>query len=185
MRSLLLRLSRQSSRQLLLALWVALLCSYALTAVLPPWISQPLATAVPLVALFGYPLLVVFGLPIEYTTPLARRISLAALAVMVLTCALSADDPSRFPSAAQHPTLRLLGGALALLLFSPFYFATHALGEARRSLGRYKPLDSLGTFLSLMYFPFGGVVFVQRTVREVIERGALNDDGSTPHAGPV
>jgi hypothetical protein len=164
---------------------VALFCSYALTAALPPWISLPLATAVAFVALFGYPLLVVFGLPTEYTTPLARRLSLAAFAVMMATCVLSIADPSRFPSVAQHPALRILGGALTLLLFLPFYLATHALGEARRRLGRYKPLDSLGTFLSLMYFPFGGVVFVQRTVRDVIERGAPNSEGSIPNGDSV
>jgi hypothetical protein len=140
---------------------------------------------VPLAALLGYPLVIVFGLPSEYTTPLARRVCFAALAVMVLVCVLSSDDPSQFPRAAQNPAVRILGSVLTLLLFSPFYFATHALGEARRSLGRYKPMDSLGTFLSLLYLPFGGVVFVQRTVRDVVGRGTLGDDGSTRHADAV
>lgn len=101
--------------------------------------------------------------------------STLSLMLLALVCVASGLDSFT----AQTPEVSIFGvilGALAgATLFAPFFIATHVLGEARRALGVYKPLDSIGAWVSLLYFGFGGVFFIRRTVLAVAESLAKED----------
>jgi hypothetical protein len=84
------------------------------------------------------------------------------------------------PEAVETWPGRLLGLVFAFFLFSPFFVATHVIGQARRELGVFKPLDSIGAWFALFYFGFGGVFFLHRKVSsaaEMVVTGRCTDKG--------
>jgi hypothetical protein len=173
MSPLLLWLARKSPLFLLATLWVALLASEVSVTVLPAWASQPLITFVTLLAVLGYPLTIVFGSPRLYSTPPTRYLAFASLAIAVVACVGTGLDASGQAATDSTFGKSLLGGVLSIILLSPLVLATRVLSNARRALGSYRPLDSIGTFLSLFYFVFGGAVFAQRRLREVVNSAAI------------
>jgi hypothetical protein len=69
----------------------------------------------------------------------------------------------------------IIGVPIDVLVFAPFFVATHVLGQARRSLGLYKPFDSIGACVSLFFFPFGGVFFLHRNVASAVQSLRTSD----------
>jgi len=133
------------------------------------------------IAFFGYPFTIIFGFPAPYSTIASRRVSSLALCVLILTCIASAVATSvHYEISGVLGTL--LGLPLVALLFSPFFIATHVLGEARRALRSYKPTDSIGAWFALLYFPFGGVFFLHRTVAAAAASILGERGGGLPHA---
>ena len=169
-------LSRQRSWQVFAAV-VAIVCVTApLGAPSTPPLLRVLSAGIGAVVMLGYPLLVIFGFPAPYSTPLRRQIALgsgALLCVVVLTMALAPATSLTAPEWWQAA----LGLPLVSLLYAPFFLATSVVGDARRALGRYLLGDCIGTWICLFSYPLFGVFFIQRTVASVLV--ALDAQGSS------
>jgi hypothetical protein len=170
MTDLLLWVSRKSSLFVLAMVWALALAGALFVNVQFPWPVRLVGTVLGIFVLFGYPLLIIFGFPARYSTVISRGVSIAAvLTVVAAYIASIAGSPTSQPESVSGIQY-VLGFLFGLFIFSPFVIATHVLGEARRSLGVYKPLDSIGAFTALLYFAFGGVFFVRAKVSEAVER---------------
>jgi hypothetical protein len=160
----LLWLSRRSSLSVLALTWAVYLVGSLLTFVQLPWPLRGLGAAIASMLIFGYPFLIIFGFPPPHSSARSRRISAVSLMVLVVGCVVSPIAFPATPGAQASWPQALLAVPLVALIFSPFFIATHVLGEARRALGVYKPLDSLGAWICLFWFGFGGVFFLHRSV---------------------
>jgi hypothetical protein len=118
---------------------------------------------------FGYPFLRIFGFPAFYSPKASRLVSLLALLAIATVYIASANGPTITQDTSPTWLLTLFGGAFAGLVFSPFIVATYVLGKARRALGVYKAFDSIGMWIALLCFAFGGVFFVRRNVLSAAE----------------
>jgi hypothetical protein len=121
--------------------------------------------------LFGYPFLLIFGFPAPYSTKAARQLSILSLSVLGLICIASLTfNPLAPENQITGSWIKLvIGIPVDVLVFAPLFVATHILGQARRSLGVYKPLDSIGAWVSLFFFAFGGVFFLHRNVASAVQ----------------
>jgi hypothetical protein len=119
--------------------------------------------------IFGYPFVLVFGFPAPYSSVTSRRVSILAILAVVTACVASVADIHSAHQAVDTWPGRLFGLLFGVLIFSPFFVATHVLGQARRAFGVYKPFDSIGAWISLVYFGLGGVFFVHRIVADATE----------------
>lgn len=118
--------------------------------------------------LFGYPLLIIFGFPEPYSTLVRRRIALAgAVLLLVALLAVSLGAPQSRPEMPDWLGA-VLGFPFVILLYAPFFIATSVIDDARRALGKYKPLDCIITWLCVVTYPALGVFFIQRTVAPVL-----------------
>ena len=169
MSRVLLWLCRKSSGYVFALTWLVFLAGATLTT---SWLPVPIRAFGALmgtIVLFGYPFVLIFGFPAPYSTDISRRVSNLAVLVIIAACIAAAIDPHSHYEIPMSWPGALLGVPLAVLLFSPFFVATHVLGEARRALGSYKPTDSIGAWVALFYFAFGGVFFLHRTVAATAE----------------
>jgi hypothetical protein len=160
-------LTRKSALSIFIALWFAVLLAWATTWVMPMWITRTLKAAVDFAALIGYPLVVILGLPTQSTSRAIRVVSFASLLVAAVCSGASGftGDTIVFPDGN---AASIVGAVVVLLIFAPFFIATHVIGNARRALGQYKPLDFLWTWLELYAFALGGVFFVHRAVASIV-----------------
>jgi hypothetical protein len=110
-----------------------------------------------------------FRISTPYSSVAGRRTSILSALAVVTVCVASVVNWHTAPGAVDTWLGRLFGLMFALLIFSPFFIATHVLGEARRTLGVYKHLDSIVAWVSLFYFGFGGVFFLHRSVANAAE----------------
>jgi hypothetical protein len=131
---------------------------------------------------FGYPILVIFGFPARYSTPLRRRIALCSGMLLCVLASAAALAPSPHP---QMPDwLRVTFGLpLTALLFAPFFIATGVIGDARRAVGQYLIGDCISTWLCVFTYPLFGVFFVQRRVAAAL--AALDATPPTAHGRAV
>jgi hypothetical protein len=138
-----------------------------------PWPVRAVGAVLSTIIIFGYPFVIIFGFPAPYSSVMSRRISILSVLAAITVCVASVIDLHTAPDALNTWPGRLFGLFFGVLIFSPFFVATHVLGEARRALGAYKPLDSLGAWVSLFYFGFGGVFFLHRSVASAAESVAI------------
>jgi hypothetical protein len=178
----LIRLCRESSLSIFAVMWVLILAGAALDAHGLPSAVRALGAAMGTVVIFGYAFLIIFGFPAPYSSDTSRRVSLLAVAVLAALCIASSIDFGQRRSTAMPWLLQLLAAPLVILVFSPLFIATHVLGEARRALKTYKPLDSLGAWIALFYFAFGGVFFLHRTVATTVEALCADHHSGSGHA---
>ena len=186
MSHILLWLSRRSSLSVLALTWAVYVVGSFLTFVQLPWPLRGLGAAIASTFIFGYPFLIIFGFPSPHSSARSRRISAVALMVLVVGCVVSPIAFPAKPLAQASWPQAVLGVPLVALIFSPFFIATHVLGEVRRALGVYKPLDSLGAWICLFWFGFGGVFFLHRSVASAATSilGPHSEEGGT-HANAV
>jgi hypothetical protein len=120
---------------------------------------------------FGYPFLLIFGFPAPYSSKITRRFSIVSLAVLSLICiASSIESPWMDEDPITTSWVKItIAVPVQVIVFAPFFVATHVLGEVRRSLGIYKPFDSIGACISLFFFPFGGMFFLHRSVASAVQ----------------
>jgi len=174
-------LSRKSSVYIFALMWAALLAGVTLSELNLPSPLRAAGAATVITILYGYPFAIIFGFPSPYSTAVSRRVSGLAALVLLAACSVAAIAPT-----AHYETSGVLGNLLGLLLgalvFSPFFIATHVLGEARRALGSYQPTDSIGAWIALFYFPFGGVFFLHRTVAVTAEAVRARASAGERHA---
>jgi hypothetical protein len=143
-----------------------------------PWPLRAAGVALSTTTIFGYPFVIVFGFPAPYSSVTSRRVSILAVVAAVTACIASVIDIRLAPEVVDTWPGRVFGFLFGVLIFSPFFVATHVLGQARRALGVYKPLDSISAWISLFYFGLGGVFFLHRTVAnaaETVVAGASTD----------
>jgi hypothetical protein len=136
-------------------------------------VGAAISTSIP----FGYSFLLIFGFPAPYSSRTTRRFSILSLSILGLICIASSIDSlsmNENPITTQWIKV-IIGVPIEVIVFAPFFVATHVLGEARRSLGTYKPLDSIGACLSLFLFPFGGVFFLHRNVASAVQSLPITD----------
>ena len=177
MTRILLWLSRKPSLLIFVMVWACLLVGAILSNDRQPWIARAIgATAIAAVT-FGYPFLIVFGFPARYSGKASRLVSLLALIVIGAAYIASANGPTIAHEGLPAWLLMFLGGTFAGLIFSPFIVASHVLGKVRRELEVYKPFDSIGMWLGLLCFAFGGVFFIRRGVLSAAE-SVIALDGS-------
>jgi hypothetical protein len=169
MRSILLWLSRKSSSYVFALAWAVILVDSLFSLVPQLRLMRFAATLLGLAVMFGYPFIIVFGFPRPYSGQKSRVTSFLALLVLIGACVTSVVDPSAISPAPVSWMGALAGIPLVALIFSPFFVATHVLAEARRELRVYKPLDSIGAWISLFYFAFGGVFFVHPKISTALE----------------
>jgi hypothetical protein len=174
---ILLWLSRKPSLLIFVMAWTCLLVGAILSNDRQPWLARMIGTVAIAAVTFGYPFLIIFGFPAFYSGKASRLASLLALLVIAGAYIASANGPTIAHDTSPAWLLTLLGGALAGLIFSPFIVATHVLGKARRELEVYKAFDSIGMWLALLCFAFGGVFFVRRSVLSAAE-SVIALDGS-------
>lgn len=164
MPSVLLWFSRRSSGSIFAVTCVALLIGTVLDIDRLPWPARAAGAVLSTTIFFGYPFVIVFGFPATYSSVTSRRILALSALVLVILCVGSVIDPHSTHEAVVTWPGRLLGLLFGVLAISPFFIATHVLGEVRRVQGVYKPLDSIGAWFSLIYFGIGGVFFLHRSV---------------------
>ena len=165
----LLWLSRKSPVSIFAVTWAVFLFGVVLNGNQLPWPVRAIGAVLSTTIIFGYPFVIIFGFPPPYSNVTSRRISILSVLAVVTVCVASVINWHTTPEAIDTWLGRLLGLIFALLLFSPFFVATHVLGEARRALGVYRHLDSFGAWVSLFYFGFGGVFFLHRSVANAAE----------------
>jgi hypothetical protein len=174
----LLWLSRKSSGSIFAMVWVIFLIGTVLNINRLPWPARAVGAVLGIAIIFGYPFLIIFGFPAPYSSKTSRRVSILSGLVLIAACVASVIDRHAMPDASATWLRTLLGVPLGVLVFSPFFVATHVLGEARRALGVYKPLDSIGAWVSLLYFGFGGVFFLHRSVAQSVAATRGMDKGN-------
>ena len=173
-------LSRRSPASIFAVTLAALVLGTVLGLDRFPWPLRTAGAALSTTIIFGYPFVIVFGFPAPYSSVISRRVSILAILVVVTACIASVIDIHSAPKAVDTWPGRLFGLLFGVLIFSPFFVAIHVLGQARRALGVYKPLDSIGAWISLVYFGLGGVFFLHRIVADAAETvvaGAGTDKG--------
>jgi hypothetical protein len=174
----LLWLSRRSPVSIFAMTWTVFLLGVYLNGNQLPWPARAVGAVLSTTIIFGYPFVIIFGFPAPYSSVASRRASILSVLAVVTVCVASVVHWHTAPEAVDTWLGRLLGLIFALLLFSPFFVATHVLGEARRTLGVYKHLDAIGAWVSLFYFVFGGVFFLHRHVasaaQSVITEGRVD-----------
>ncbi len=55
-----------------------------------------------------------------------------------------------------------------IVIFAPFFLATAALNDLRKSVGVQQEFDSLPNFLAFYFWLFGGVFYVHRQVQAAL-----------------
>jgi hypothetical protein len=173
-------LSRKSAASIFAVTLAALVLGTFLNLDRFPWPVRTIGAVLSTAIIFGYPFVIVFGFPAPYSSVTSRRVSILAVIAVVTACVASVIDIHAAPEAVDTWSGRLVGLLFGVLIFSPFFFATHVLGQARRALGVYKPLDSIGAWISLFYFGLGGVFFLHRKVAsaaETLVAGRRTDNG--------
>jgi hypothetical protein len=148
---------------------IVFLLGVVLNASQLPWPARAVGAVLSAAIIFGYPFVIIFGFPAPYSSVVSRRTSIVSVLAVVTVCVASVVNWHTAPEAVDTWLGRLFGLIFALLLFAPFFVATHVLGEARRTLGVYKHLDSIAAWVSLFYFGFGGVFFLHRSVANAAE----------------
>jgi hypothetical protein len=178
MGALLRRLSRQHAWQVFAAALILSLLSAPLRASPTHPLLFLLSSALGAVLMFVYPILIIFGFPPPYSTPLRRRIAFISAGLL---CAV-------IFSAALLPTAHLglpdwlrvsLQLPLTVILLAPFFIATGVVDDARRALGQYRLGDCIGTWLCIFSYPLVGVFFLQNRVAAVLV--ALDAKGLPAH----
>jgi hypothetical protein len=177
MSNTLLWFSRRSSSAVFAMIWVMIVLGWILDRAGLPVPVRAVGTAISTMILFGYPFLLILGFPAPYSSKTTRRFSILSLSVLGLICiASSIDSLSMNENPITTPWIKfIIGVPIEVLVFAPFFVATHVLGEARRSLGTYKPFDSIGACVSLFFFPFGGVFFLHRSVASAVQSLPISD----------
>jgi|ERR1700733_2399559 len=173
-------LSRKSAASIFAVTLAALVLGTVLGLDRFPWPLRAAGAVLSTTVIFGYPFVLVFGFPAPYSSVTSRRISILAILAVVTACIASVTDIHSAPQAVDTWPGRLCGLLFGALIFSPFFVATHVLGQVRRALGAYKPLDSIGAWISLVYFGLGGVFFLHHIVAnatETVLAGASTDKG--------
>jgi hypothetical protein len=158
MSSVLLWLSHKSSRYVFALAWVAIIVDLLFSLVSHLWPMRFASALLGVAVMFGYPFIIIVGFPAPYSSQASRVTSILALLVLFGACVASAVEPSATPILPEPWIGTVISIPLVALLFSPFFVAAHILGESRRALRVYKPLDSLGAWVSLFYFAQGGSV---------------------------
>ena len=119
----------------------------------------------------GCPIIILLGLPRQSVSRSILRISVAcAICDCFLLTAAFATSIVPNVVIASGSVAQLLGAVFVLGAFLPFLLATHVVDEASRSVGVYKPLDFIPTFLSIYGFIFGGVFYIRKRLRLILER---------------
>jgi len=162
-------LSRKSAASIFAVTLAALFLGTVLGLYRFPWPVRAAGAVLSTTIIFGYPFVLVFGFPAPYSSVTSRRVSILAILAVVIACIASVIDIQSAPQAVDTWLGRVFGLLFGVLIFSPFFVATHVLGQARRALGVYKPFDSIGAWISLVYFGLGGVFFLHRIVASATE----------------
>jgi hypothetical protein len=171
-------LSRKSAASIFAVTLAALLLGSVLNIDRFPLPVRAVGAVLSATIIFGYPFVIVFGFPAPYSSIISRRISIVAVIAVVIACVALVIDVKAAPGAVETWPRRLLGLLFAFFLFSPFFVATHVLGQTRRGLGLYKPLDSIGAWIALFYFGLGGVFFLHRKVASAAEIAVITERGT-------
>ena len=171
MANILLWFSRRSSGAVFAMIWAVILLGWILDRAGLPVPLRAVGAGISTMILFGYPFLLIFGFPAPYSSKTTRRFSILSLSILGLICIASSTDSL---SMNENPITTwwikiIIGVPINVLVFAPFFVATHVLGQVRRSLGLYKPFDSIGACVSLFFFPFGGVFFLHRNVASAVQ----------------
>lgn len=171
MDKILLWFSRKSSSAVFAMIWAMILLGWILDHVGLPVPLRAVGAAITTMVLFGYPFLLIFGFPAPYSSKTTRRFSILSLSISGLICiASSIDSLSMNGTSIATGWIKIIVGVpIDVLVFAPFFVATHVLGQARRSLGLYKSFDSIGACVSLFFFPIGGVFFLHRNVALAVQ----------------
>jgi hypothetical protein len=123
-----------------------------------------LAGVLGMLILFGFPLLIIFGIPEPYSTVLRRRITIVPITILGIAI-LSASVPVLSRPVAVPDWARItIELPLIALIYAPFFIATSVLGDARRAIGQYKFGDCIGTWICVFSYWAFGVFFVQKSV---------------------
>jgi hypothetical protein len=162
-------LSRKSAASIFGVTSAALFVGILLNVERSLWLTHAVGAALSTIAIFGYPFVIIFGFPAPYSSVTSRRVSILAVLAALTACIASVIDIHATANAVDSWPARLFGLLFATLIFSPFFVATHVLGQVRRALGVYKPFDSIGAFISMLYFGLGGVFFLHRSVASPAE----------------
>ena len=171
MSSTLLWFSRRSSSAVFAMIWAMILLGWMLERAGSPVPLRALGATISAMIVFGYPFLLIFGFPAPYSSKITRRFSIVSLAVLSLICiASSIESPWMDEDPITTSWVKItIAVPVQVIVFAPFFVATHVLGEVRRSLGIYKPFDSIGACISLFFFPFGGMFFLHRSVASAVQ----------------
>jgi hypothetical protein len=182
MSSALLWFSRKSPSAVFAMIWAMILLGWILDSAGPSPIFRSVGAVISTTIFFGYPFLLIFGFPAQYSSRAARRLSILSLSVLGLIYIASLMyDPSAPENQITGSWIKfIIGVPIDVLVFAPFFVPSHILGQARRSLGVYKPLDSIGAWVSLFFCAFGGVFFLHRNVASAVQSLADLGQVSTP-----
>ncbi|MBS0376740.1 MAG: hypothetical protein JSR73_19360 [Proteobacteria bacterium] len=169
MEALLRYFEARPARVVLLWLWTLIIPGVVLSRTLPWPYSESIDDFVKFTTLLGYPQLIIFGLPEPALSRPFQWIARASFALQVAVVVVSLFSTPGPASPVEGVLGQLLGAVGGVLIVSPLFLATSALGAARRRLGLYKPFDFVGTFVALAYLPLGGLVPLRRLLRPVLE----------------
>jgi hypothetical protein len=161
---LLMRLCELTPARLILGVWFVLFLIAFVQSRFPHPFIAALGLVGALLAMFGYSIIVVLGLPGHAGRVARGTVRGSALAFVVLALLVGLARMGRY-DLGQPGVLQAI---VTAFVFAPTFIATHVLGNARRAAGFYKPTDFIGTWLALHMFAFGGAWWAHRQVRAVV-----------------
>jgi hypothetical protein len=139
---------------------------------------EGVAAAAAFSLIVGYPYVLILGLPVGIVRPSIKtttRWLLVGFVGFALTLAVALPFyPKGYETPMNPQTLRewleLLFAMLSLaVVFPPFFFGAAALNDARRYMRQSPPSASISNFLALYFGIAGGLLYVHRRVREVLD----------------
>ena len=147
-------------------------------------VLRGLGPAVGLLFICGYPYLVILGLPDGVVRirvkSWARFLFIGFLGLLILLAVLAPFFPEGYATPLAPQTVRewlelLLGVAVDVVVFGPFFLGSAALNDSRRAMKQDPTLESFTNFIALYFGIFGGLIYVHGRVRECCLTGVGAD----------
>jgi hypothetical protein len=164
-------------RKLFLSWWAAMILLSLLSLIRA---LEGIAIAAALCLIVGYPYVLILGLPVGVVRPLIKSIArwlLVGFVGVVLTLAVAIPfltEEYKTPTSPQsgREWLEWSFGLLSVaVIFLPFFLGAAALNDTRRYMRQDPTLESIPNFLALYFGMAGGLIYVHRRIREVLNPG--------------
>jgi hypothetical protein len=166
-------LARRSPGMLLIYVWAALITLSTLAHVR---VTSGFAAGAGALTLVGYPYLVALGLPADKVRSRVRRAAKLLFGALLLLVVIGIfaipvlDGSAEGAAVSGMAAVGIMAAVVTvnIVIFAPFFLATAALNDLRKSAGVHNAFDSLPNFLAFYFFWFGGIFYVHRQVQSAL-----------------
>jgi hypothetical protein len=166
-------LAHKSPGTLLAYAWVALILLSPLAYLS---VSSGFAAGAGALIFVGYPYFVSLGLPVHIVRSRVRGTAKLLFGALLVAAVIGVVAIPFLDEAAEGAPISSLAGAgimaaviiVNIVIFAPFFLATAALNDLRKSVGVQPAYDSVPNFVALYFWLFGGVFYVHRQVQAAL-----------------